>query len=255
MSGLVARNYKKGSIIYFEGDLSDEIFILKSGRIVLTTLIVETGVEAHEELKAGEFFGVKSSLGHYPREETAQTAADASVLVMKPAQFEQLMSKNFRLVMKMLKVFSNQLRSVGKRVRDILGDTDLKSPATELLKLGEYYYQHNKIEYAKFVYTKFLSLYPGNQFEDRAQLMLKSMEMGQPFPGRYATLYEDSDEVNQNANTEMALPEIDNQIATDLISDSSAPEANEPDDGLAGFPDSGEELDLDLESSQIDFNV
>ena len=64
-SGIITRRYKSGSIIYFEGDKSESIYILKQGRVILTSKKVEKGemVETKDIIKPGEFFGVKSSLG------------------------------------------------------------------------------------------------------------------------------------------------------------------------------------------------
>src|SRR5271157_2824716 len=97
-SGVITRSYKSGSIIYFEGDKSEYIYILKSGKVVLTSLKLDTGEEVKEEVRQGEFFGVKSSLGKYPREETAQTMGNTQVLVLTPADFERLVLNNSNVV-------------------------------------------------------------------------------------------------------------------------------------------------------------
>ena len=68
----VARNYNGGSIVYFQDDAADEIYVLQKGRVVLLSTAQDTEEELKEEVQLGEFFGVKSSLGRYPREETAQ---------------------------------------------------------------------------------------------------------------------------------------------------------------------------------------
>ena len=57
--------YTKGSIAYFEGDQDDRIFILQKGLIILTSIDQETGHTSTEQVKPGEFFGVKSALGHF----------------------------------------------------------------------------------------------------------------------------------------------------------------------------------------------
>ena len=62
-----AMSYTKGSIIYFEGDTDDRVFILQKGHVVITTTDVETKLQTSEQIKQGEFFGVKSSIGHFPR--------------------------------------------------------------------------------------------------------------------------------------------------------------------------------------------
>ncbi len=77
-------------------------------------------------MRQGEFFGVKSALGKYPREETAQTIGETSVLVLRPADFERLILKNVNIVRKMLRVFSNQLRRIHKMVQARAG-TELRT--------------------------------------------------------------------------------------------------------------------------------
>ena len=54
-----AMQFTKGSIIYFEGDNDDRIYILQRGVIVLTSTDIETGAQVVEQVKPGEFFGVK----------------------------------------------------------------------------------------------------------------------------------------------------------------------------------------------------
>ncbi len=251
MAGPIARNYKSGSIIYFEGDISEEIYILKQGRVILLSTMVETGKESKENLQPGEFFGVRSTLGHFPREETAQTLTDSTVLVLKLSDFEALMSKNFRLVIKMLRVFSNQLRDVGKRVRNILGDTDLRNPSTELLKLAEYYYQNNNLDYAKYAYNKFLTDYPGRPYADRAQQMLQNLQQGGNFPGRYQPLYE-QESFSDDYSEEIDVPETSagtvSQEQTTLGAGSSMPVS--PELGKQEF-----DGDFALDSAEIPFGM
>jgi CRP-like cAMP-binding protein len=66
-----AMHYNANSVVYFTGDMGDKIFILQSGKIILKTIDIETGEELTDLIRTGEFFGVKSALGHYPREEDA----------------------------------------------------------------------------------------------------------------------------------------------------------------------------------------
>ncbi|MDH4129729.1 MAG: cyclic nucleotide-binding domain-containing protein, partial [Spirochaetota bacterium] len=73
------RNYKAGAIIFFEGDKGEEIFVLKSGAVTLTYRSIESPSYITEILKIGDFFGVKSAIGHFKREETAQVKEDATV--------------------------------------------------------------------------------------------------------------------------------------------------------------------------------
>ena len=114
--------YTKGSIAYFEGDQDDRIFILQKGLIILTSIDQETGHTSTEQVKPGEFFGVKSALGHFPREETASILAESTVVCLSIQEFEKLFSENKQLIMKMLRVFSNQLRQIHKKTESILNN-------------------------------------------------------------------------------------------------------------------------------------
>ncbi|MBN2803105.1 MAG: Crp/Fnr family transcriptional regulator, partial [Deltaproteobacteria bacterium] len=135
--GVTQRVYKSGSIIYFEGDKSEYVYVLKSGGVTLTSIKIESGEETKDAVRMGEFFGVKSAVGRYPREETAQTIGDTVVLLLPLADFEKLAVSNIKIVKKMLKVFSNQLRRTGKTVREVLGESETLNPDQELFRIGE----------------------------------------------------------------------------------------------------------------------
>ena len=115
-----AVQYKKGSIIYFAGDKDEKIFILQKGLVVLTSIDVETNSPVTEQVKNGEFFGARSALGHFPREETATVLADSIVVCLSVTEFEQIFSSNKQVIMKMLRVFSSQLRMAHKKIAFLL---------------------------------------------------------------------------------------------------------------------------------------
>jgi len=174
----IARNYKEGSVIYFQDDSSKEIYILKTGRIALISTEIDTGEEQKDEIKTGEFFGIKAVLGNYKREETAQVLTQSVVLVFNQAEFEMLISKNFNILMKLLKVFSNQLRRIGKKVRTLLDKGEERIPSTELFNIGEYYFKRKKAEQAVYAYKKYMENYPNGQFYPQAEEKIEQIESG-----------------------------------------------------------------------------
>jgi tetratricopeptide (TPR) repeat protein len=177
--GITTRTYKPGSIVYFENDKSENIYILKSGLIILTSQKLETGEEVKEEVRPGEFFGVKSALGRYPREETAQVIKESVVLVLTLADFERLILKNVNVVLKMLRIFSNQLRRIGRAVREVLGETSTINPEEELFKIGEYYYRAGRFNQARYAYNKYLDYYPNAKYSDLATKRIREIDSGQ----------------------------------------------------------------------------
>ena len=130
-----AVNYKSNSIVYFKGDLNERVYILKSGKAILKYNDIETGQEMQDLIQTGEFFGVKSALGKYPREETALVVSDAAMVQFTVPEFEQIALKNTRIIMKMLKVFSNQLRRIHKQVRNLISTGEQANPETGLFNI------------------------------------------------------------------------------------------------------------------------
>lgn len=169
--------YKANSIIYFQGDQSERIFILKSGKVLLKTIDIDTGKEVNEIINMGEFFGVKSALGRYIRDETCVALTDAEVLVLSVAEFEQLALSNTRIIMKMLKVFSNQLRRIHHKVEKLLNKSGEETdPETGLFHVGDYYFNSRQFRQAAFALNRYLTYYPQGKYASQASLRLQEAE-------------------------------------------------------------------------------
>ncbi len=184
----VIKNYNGGSIIYFEGDRAEDIYVLQSGRVVLISTSIDTGEEIREDVQIGEFFGVKSSLGRYPREETAQVIGKTNVIVFKQPEFEQMVMKNTRLIIKMLKVFSKQLREIHRKVRQILKAGSTRDPEYELMNVAESFYRSGNIDHAVYAFERYLTYYPEGPYASRAQDLLTMARKGQTYPHGYVSL-------------------------------------------------------------------
>jgi len=132
--------YTKGSIIYFSGDKDERIFILQKGNIILTSTDIETGIPVTEHIKEGEFFGVKSALGHFPREETATVVTESITIALTVSEFEKMFSGNKQVILKMLKVFSNQLRSIHKKTESILNSHEEINQQSGMLSVAQSFF-------------------------------------------------------------------------------------------------------------------
>jgi CRP-like cAMP-binding protein len=171
-----ALTYRSNSVIYFQGDQADKIYILQKGKVSLTYSDIETGQDIHELIQMGEFFGVKSALGKYPREENALVLQDATVLMFTVSEFEQFSSQNIRIVLKMLKVFSNQLRRIQKQIETLLEKETQQSPEVGLYKTGEYYLKNRMYAQAVYVFSRYLTYYPAGRYTQDATRNLESSE-------------------------------------------------------------------------------
>ena len=155
-----AMQYTKGSIIYFSGDRDDRIFILQQGLIVLTSTDIETGSPQTEHVKRGEFFGVKSALGHFPREETATVIADSVAIVLTVPEFEKTFSENKAVIMKMLRVFSNQLRAIHRKTESILNSNAGFDQPTGMLLVAKSFLEDEQYQACCDVCMKLLTRFP-----------------------------------------------------------------------------------------------
>jgi TolA-binding protein len=169
-------SYKANSVIYFRGDASKKIYILQSGRMVLKREDIETGQEVQESIATGEFFGVKSALGKYVRDEDAIVVSDSNVVVFTVQEFEDLVSKNTRVGMKMLKVFSNQLRRIHSKVRTMLALDEQKNPEEGLFHNAEYYLKKKKYQESIHILRAFLKYYPNSSYAGNARDYLRMAE-------------------------------------------------------------------------------
>ncbi|HEB30816.1 MAG TPA: cyclic nucleotide-binding domain-containing protein [Spirochaetes bacterium] len=209
------RSYKTGSVIYFLGDVGDNIYILKSGVVSLVYYSIETGEEVRDNIKTGEFFGVKSALSKRPREETALAIKDATALVLTNEEFEHLIIKNVQIITNFLRVFSNQLRKLGKIVRGFLDHDAAGDNEAELFKIGEYYLKNHKYNQAQYVYTTYLKHYSSGNYTSQARERLTGIKdaLEGKGPGTYTSIIQEKGDAGAGVgslNEEMeAKDEID----------------------------------------------
>jgi TolA-binding protein len=167
--------YRSGSLIYFQGDPAEKIYILQKGKVSLVYQDIETGADVKDAVQPGEFFGVKSALGRYSREENAVALADSTVMVFSVPEFEAVATANSRIVMKMLKVFSNQMRRVHKQVSKLMAKEE-EQPADGLFGVGEFYLKNKRFSQAKYVFNRYLTYYPSGRHAVQATKNLEIAE-------------------------------------------------------------------------------
>lgn len=193
----ILRHYKAGSIIYFLGDIGENIYILKEGAVSLIYHSVESGEEVRETIQNGEFFGVKSALARRPREETALVLQPSQVLVLTSEEFESLITTNINIITNFLRVFSNQLRKVGKLVHDLMNHEEVGDNEAELFKIGEYYLKNHKYKQALYAFETYLKHYQKGHYAGQARERLSAIgnTMEGKGDGTYADIL-DTEEVS-----------------------------------------------------------
>ena len=167
--------YRVGSVIYFQGDAAENVFVVQNGKVSLVYQDMETGEDVRDAVQSGEFFGVKSALGRFPREENAVALVDSKIMVLNVSEFEALALSNTRIVMKMLKVLSNQMRRIHRRVLSLLEKEEAK-PDEGLYSIGELYLKNKRLSHAKYVFSRYLTYYPSGKNAAEAAKNLEAVE-------------------------------------------------------------------------------
>lgn len=215
------KNYKPNSIIYFTSDKADSVFLLKEGKVNLVYNDILSGEQVSDSINSGEFFGVKSGLVRYPREETAKVMVNSTVIEFTSSEFEALITNNTNIIIKMLRSFSNQLRRVGKQVQSFVSDKMASDPAADFFQIGSYYLKNKKYRQAISVYKRFLLYYQEGALAEHARKRLALSEEalkaygegGGPTP-----MLEDVSE-NQIAGVEEGFIQGGNSGTTDMSPD------------------------------------
>jgi TolA-binding protein len=170
--------YRDGAVIYFRGENAGEkIYLLQSGKVTLSYQDIETGESLSDSVQPGEFFGVKAALGRYPEEENAIVSRETTIMIFSVPEFEQLVSSNIRIIMKMLKIFSNELRRVHRQTANIMEKEgyDPENPEQGLFNVGEYYLKNNRFPQAQYIFGRYLTYYPSGEYAAQAARNLQVM--------------------------------------------------------------------------------
>ncbi|HPY53815.1 MAG TPA: Crp/Fnr family transcriptional regulator [Treponemataceae bacterium] len=200
-----AMNYTKGSIIYFSGDKDDRIFILQKGSVILTSIDIETNVPLTEHIRQGEFFGVKSALGHFPREETATVVTESLVISLTVPEFEAMFSNNKQIILKMLRVFSNQLRNLHKKTESVLHSIEDISQEKGMLGVAQSFYDEESYKPCCDVCLKFLTRFPQSDLKETVATLYTASKKRLDLQ---ASRKKTSQESFQQTNTDAALKQF-----------------------------------------------
>jgi pSer/pThr/pTyr-binding forkhead associated (FHA) protein len=109
-----------GEIIFSEGDIGTEMFIVQSGTVeLLKSIGGETRVLS--TLEKGDFFGEMSVLEDVPRTASARAKTDVELVRINGATFDAMLKSNTEIAIRMMRKLSRRLREVTSMLEDALG--------------------------------------------------------------------------------------------------------------------------------------
>jgi CRP/FNR family transcriptional regulator, cyclic AMP receptor protein len=87
---LRARSLKKGQVLFRDGDPGEEMYLVRSGTMVVSKPVTGTVEQVLGRAGPGDFFGEMSLFDRAPRSATLQAETDAALLVLDRENLQRL---------------------------------------------------------------------------------------------------------------------------------------------------------------------
>lgn len=111
---------RRNSSIFFADETSDNIYLIKQGRIKLTRASKSGREVILDILGPGEIFGELSLTGEENRSHTAEALDDAVVCIITRPDFEDILRRHPEMALKVIKLIGLRRRELEMRMEDLL---------------------------------------------------------------------------------------------------------------------------------------
>jgi CRP-like cAMP-binding protein len=114
------KTYPKGSVILFEDDPGDALFVVRSGRVKVV-LLAEDGREVILSLLGvGEYFGELSLIDDQPRSAHVIAMEESTLLVLRREDFRRRVDASPGVAWVLLQVLSRRLRRADEKIGSLV---------------------------------------------------------------------------------------------------------------------------------------
>jgi len=109
------KHLKKGAILFFQSDPSEEAYIVCAGNISIILNSLDGREMVINEMHSGDLFGELGILTNKPRSTSAIARTDSKLLVIPRQAFLSVVEADNQLALRMLEITANRLRVSGIR--------------------------------------------------------------------------------------------------------------------------------------------
>ena len=111
------QRYRKSEVIFEEGSTGSEMYLIHSGRVLLSIRQDETQQVPLVVLNPGDFFGEMALVDDAPRSATASAVEDdTELIVMDRARFLFMVRQQPEFALSLMHTFCRRLRDMDKRL-------------------------------------------------------------------------------------------------------------------------------------------
>jgi CRP/FNR family transcriptional regulator len=129
---ITTRKYKKGQMIFFEGDVADKLYIVSNGKMKVFKYTKEGKEQILYILSNGDFIGDLSLLKRGKFEFNAEALEDTAICTLSKEDFDNVVRSNPEIPIKILENVHDRLLSLENLVQS-LGTKDVEARIAALI--------------------------------------------------------------------------------------------------------------------------
>lgn len=116
---MIERFYPKGTVLFFEGDKGEALFVIRQGRIKISKASVDGREQILHILKDGDIFAEVILFDQGPYPATAEAVEDSTCWLLRSTDMGKLLQSQPLLAVTLLKIMSRRLRQAQLLIRDL----------------------------------------------------------------------------------------------------------------------------------------
>lgn len=129
---IISRTYKKGEMIFFEGDISDKLYVINNGKVKVFKYTKEGKEQILYIVSSGDFLGDLSLLKKSEFKFNAEALEDVNICQLTKDDFDQVVKENPEISLKILEVLYERIFKLENLVQS-LSTKDIETRISGLL--------------------------------------------------------------------------------------------------------------------------
>ena len=131
------RNLKKGQILYYEGDTTQGVYLVLSGKIKISKLSEDGRIFLTGIYHTDEYFGMHDALVAKVHLETAEAMEEASICLLQKEQFDEVLSKYPNIAMQFIHLLASSIQNKDEQLVQMAYHSVRKRMAETLIRISE----------------------------------------------------------------------------------------------------------------------
>lgn len=136
---VITRKYKKGMLIFVEGEPGDALYFVRKGVVKLSKTMEDGREQILHYVKEGDIFAEVLLFDGGPFPATAQVVEEAEIGIIHNQAIENFLHQHPHLTLQILKVMSKRLRQAQAQIQNLAQNNTLRRLIITLLKLAQDY--------------------------------------------------------------------------------------------------------------------